>query len=160
MPRHTQLTFALVIGLGLLIAMDGWLRVADRVGYSLPPGLSRPFLREALERQTAMRADMAATVERGRRADELAMAVMRGRLTLHEGAARLRELYAAPPQFPWEMVRRQFPGAADEECCCRLLIGKLRTLEGPDRERARAVAIRLEVELDGELRGYSLSESA
>jgi hypothetical protein len=160
MPRHTQSTFALVIGLGLLIAVDGWLRVADRVGYSLPSGLSRPFLREALQRQTTMRAEMAATVERGRRARELAMAVMEGRLTLHEGAARLRALYAAPPQFPWEMVHQQFPGASDEECCCRLLIGQLRTLEGPNRELARAVAIRLEIELDSELRGYSLSEPA
>ena len=160
MPRHSQSTFALVIGLGLLIAADGWLRVADRAGYSLPPGLSRAFLREALERQTAVRADMAATVERGRRTHELAMAVMQGRLTLHEGAARLREVYAAPPRFPWEMVHRQFPGASDEECCCRLLIGQLRSLEGPDRERAHAVATRLEVELNSELRGYSLTEPA
>jgi hypothetical protein len=146
MPRLSHSTVALILGLGLLVALDGWLRVAERAGYSLPPALGRPLLREALAEQAAVRGQLAATLERERRFEELARAVMDGHLTLREAAAQLRELYRVP-DFPWETVARRFPGASEEECCCRMLIQELRSLEGPDRERAQSVAYRLEAEL-------------
>jgi len=146
MLRLSHSTVALILGLGLLVALDGWRRVAERAGYSLPPALSRPLLREALAEQAAVRGQLAATLERERRFEELARAVMEGRLTLREAAVRLRDLYRAP-DFPWETVARRFPGASDEECCCRLLIQALRSLQGPDRERAQTAASRLEAEL-------------
>ena len=160
MPRQSQSTAALLLGLGLLTALDGWLRVAEGAGYSLPPALTRPFLRDALDRRAAVRADLDATLERSRRIEELARAVMQDRLTPREGAARLRDLYRAAPEFLWETVGRRFPGASEEECCCRLLIAHLRSLEGPDRERARATARRLEAELEGQSGGSPPSQSA
>ena len=149
MPRLSQSTAALVLGLGLLVGLDGWLRVAERAGYSLPPALGRPLLGEALARQAAVQDEMAAACERSRRNEELARAVLRGDLTLREGAARLRDLYRAAPNFPWRNVARRFPGASEEECCCRLLIDQVRGLGGADRERAQAAALQLEAELTG-----------
>ena len=73
-------------------------------------------------------------------------------MSLREGAAHLREV-CREPGFPWQAVERQFSGASEEECCCRLLIGEVRSLQGPDRERARAAARRLEGELEAALRG-------
>jgi hypothetical protein len=115
------------------------------------------LLGDALERRAEVQADLAATLERRRRAEELATAVVEGRLTLREGAARLRDMYRAAPDFPWQAVERRFPAATDEERCCRLLIGEVRSLEGPQRERARAVATRLEGELEADLRRGPLS---
>ena len=46
-----------------------------------------------------------------------------------------------------------------EQFYIRLLIGEVRTLEGPVREQARAVAGRLEAELESELRSGTLSLS-
>jgi hypothetical protein len=155
-PRLSRSTVALLLVLALLSGLDGWLRLAERSGCSAPPALSRLLLREALERQTAVRADVAAALERRRRVEELARAVAQGRLTLREGAARLREVYRVPG-FPWQAVERRFPGASEEECCCRLLIGEVRSLEGLDREQARAAAPRLEAELESALRGGALS---
>ena len=152
MPQLSRSTAALLLVLALLNGLDGWLRLADWAGYSAPPALSRLLLRDALERQATVRADVAAALERRRRVEELAQAVAGGRLTLREGAAQLREVYRVPG-FPWQTVQWQFPGASEEECCCRLLIGEVRSLQGPDRERARAAARRLEGELEAALRG-------
>jgi len=160
MPRLSQSTVALILGLGLLVGLDGWLRVAERAGYTPPPALSRPLLREALDRRAVMETNLAAVLERQRLAEDVARAVMQERLTLREGAVRLRDVYRAAPNFPWDTVARKFPGASEEECCCRLLIGQLKSMEGPDREQARAAASRLEAELEGRSGGSPLGQSA
>src|SRR5579884_3133201 len=152
MPRLSRVTVALFLGACLLSATHGWMRLAELWGYSLPPSVTHLLLRPALERREAVRAEVDAALERRRRAEELATAVVQERLTLREGAARLRDLYRSAPDFPWQAVERRFPGASDEECCCRLLIGEVASLEGPQREHARAVALRLEAELEGDLR--------
>jgi len=157
MPRLSRSTVALFLGASLLNALYGWLSVAEQVGYSPPPLVSRLLLREPLERQATVRAELAATLERHRRTEELARAVMQGRLPLREGAARLRDLYRAAPDFPWVTVERRFPDASDEERCCRLLIDEVRALGGPERERAQLVDLRLEAELERELRRGPLS---
>jgi hypothetical protein len=149
MLRSSAWGIALLVGAGLVSATHSWVGLAERAGVGPPSALSRVVLRKPLERETAVRARLAAALDRRRRAEELAVAVVEGRLTLHEGASALHEMYRAAPDFPWHTVRWRFPGASDEECACRLLITELRALGGPGRERARAVALRLEAELDG-----------
>jgi hypothetical protein len=146
MPRLSRPTASLILAAALLSALDGWSRVAQLAGVS-PQAAARPFLRPAEERRAALDADLAATEARRQRTKELAADVAEGRLELTEAAARLREMYRAVPDFPWQTVRRRFPGASDEECCCRLMMAEVEALLGPDSERARAVAPRLEAQL-------------
>jgi hypothetical protein len=113
-------------------------------------------LRGPLEKQAAARERVAVTMERRRQAREVAEEAEEGRLALRDGAARLRNLYRAAPDFPWGTVERRFPGASDEERCCRLLIGEVRALESRDGERANAAARRLEADLENELRQGTL----
>ncbi len=56
MPRLSRSTVALFLGASLLNALYGWLSVAEQVGYSPPPLVSRLLLREPLERQATVRA--------------------------------------------------------------------------------------------------------
>jgi hypothetical protein len=144
MLRASTSTTVLLLLLVVLPALDGWCHVANWASVAAPPSVSRVLLRPALEQQTAVRARLAATLERRRRAEELAMAVVEERLTLEEAAARLGDMYRAAPDFPWHTVRNAFPGASDEECSCRLLIAEIRALGGPDREHFQAIASRLE----------------
>jgi hypothetical protein len=157
MLRLSRPTIALFLGVALLNALHGWALVAEQAGYTAPPAVSRLLLRDVLERRAAVLANLDGARGRQRGAQELAAAVAQGRLTLYEGAARLRDLYRGAPDFPWQAVERRFPGASDEERCCRLLLGEIRSLEGPDREQAQAVALRLEAELEDELRRGTLS---
>jgi hypothetical protein len=151
MPQFSRSTLALFLTAALITGLHGWLRLAERTGFSPAPVFDRVMLCDSLERQAAVRGRVAVTMERRRQAQELAEEVAEGRLGLREGAARLRELYQAAPDFPWVAVERRFPGASDEERCCRLLIGEVKALEERDGERARAAALRLEADLDGEL---------
>jgi hypothetical protein len=157
MPHFSRSTLALFLTVALLTAVHGWLRLAERAGYSPTPAISQVMLRDSLERQAAVQGRVAVTFERRRQARELAEEVAAGHLDLREGAARLRELYRGAPDFPWVAVERLFPDASDEERCCRLLIGEVKALEGRDGERARAAALRLEADLEGELRQGSLT---
>ncbi len=157
MAQFSRLTIGLFLSVLLLGALSDWLRLAEQAGFSGPGALRRLVLREALNDQASVRAELASTQERRRQTEELTLATLNGRVTLHEGAAQLRDLYRAAPRFPWATVVRRFPGASDEECCCRLLISEVRSLEGPQREQAQAVALRLETELEDELRVGSLS---
>lgn len=151
MPHLSRSTLALFLTAAILAGLHGWLRLAERTGHSPAPALSQAMLRESLERQATVQDRVAVTMARRRQARELAKQVAEGRLELREGAVRLRELYREAPDFPWVAVERRFPGASDEERCCRLLIGEVKALEGRDGERVRA-AWRLEADLDGELR--------
>jgi hypothetical protein len=151
MPRLSHSTIALFIIACLVTSLHGWLRVADLAGYSPPPAVSRLMLRDVLDRQQVLATEMEAARERRRRAKELATAVVEERLTLREGAARLGELYHAAADIPWVEVERRFPGASEEECCCRLLIGEVALL-GHERDQAREAARRLEDQLASELR--------
>jgi hypothetical protein len=152
MPHLSRSTVQLFLAASLLQALDGWALVAERAGYSAPPAVGGLFLHDALQRQAEKLAEVDALRERRRRVHELATAVADGRLTLYEAAARLRATYQAVPGFFWEGAQRRFPGASDEECSCRLMIREVRNLQGPRRERAQAVATRLEAELDEVLR--------
>jgi hypothetical protein len=151
MLRLSRSATALVVGAALLSAMHGWVRVAESAGISAPPAVQRLLLRDVLHRRTALYADLDAARERNRRAEELAVAVVEGRLTLQEAAGALGRMFQEAPDYPWITVERRYPGASDEERCCRLLIGRIRALEGPRRERAQAVASRLEAQLDNDL---------
>jgi hypothetical protein len=148
MLRASTSTTILLLLLVVLPALDGWRQVANWAGAAAPPCVSRVLLRPALEQQTAVRARLAATLERRRRAEELAMAVVEERMTLEEAATRLGKMYRAAPDFPWHTVQQTFPRASDQECSCRLLIAEVRALGGPDREHLQAIAFRLEEELE------------
>src|SRR5947207_1352628 len=99
MRRLSHSAVALILGLALLNAVDGWRRVAERAGLAAPSVVSRPLLSDALARQARVKARLAATLERRQRAEELATGVLEGRLTMREGAAGLREMYRAAPDF-------------------------------------------------------------
>ncbi len=151
MLRASVTNTVLLLLLVLLPALHGWLQLADRTGIAAPPAISQFLLRSAVERRTAVRARLAATLERRRRAEELATDVAHDRLTLQEAAASLGEMYRSAPDFPWQTVRTRFPGASDHECSCRLVIGEVRALAGLEREHFQAVACRLEAELEAAL---------
>jgi hypothetical protein len=157
MLHVSRSTRALFLVLALLVALHGWLRMAEQGRYSPPPVVTRFLLWEPLRQREAVLADLEAARELCRITNELAMAVADGRLTLWEGAARLRDTYRAASNLPWAHIERRFPGMSDEERCCRLLIGEVRALGGPVRERAQAVAAHLEAQLDKELERGPLS---
>ena len=157
MLRLSRSTAALFLMAALLQALHDWWRVAERLGYLPPPAVTRLLQREPLRQRAAVLADLEAARDRCRVGRDLAVAVVDGRLTLWEGAARLRDTYRGARDFPWEPVERRFPASSDEERCCRLLIELVRSLEGPVRERARATAPRLEAQLEEELRRGPLS---
>jgi hypothetical protein len=79
----------------------------------------------------------------------LARAVIAGRLSLLQAAARFRDLNARPPAFPWEAFRQTYPGDSDDERHGREVIQfvrqevQLRPGAGP------AMVGRLEAELQG-----------
>src|SRR5262249_25611948 len=97
--------------------------------------------------------DLASEQGRRRQLDEVVIAATAGRMSLLEGAARLRELYRGEPDTVWERVCARFPDATDDERYCRLLIAEVASLErGPGPERKLTVAPRLEAELQERLR--------
>jgi hypothetical protein len=157
MLRFSRPTIALFLGVSLLNALHGWILVAEQAGCPTPPVIGRLLLRDALDRRAAVLTELDAARGRQRGAQELATAVAQDRLTLYEGAARLRELYRGAPDCLWQGVERRFPGASEEERLCRLLLGEIRSVEGPEREQAQAAAPRLEAELEDRLRRGTLS---
>jgi hypothetical protein len=84
--------------------------------------------------------------------DRLAGEVIEGRLSLVEAAARYRDLDAQPPTFRWRELREVYPGASDDECHCRTVIGNVRArlLYRPGGDPA--LVGRLETELQDLLR--------
>ncbi len=155
MAHSSRSTVALCLIAALATALHGWLQVAERAGYSPAPVLERVFCHGELERFETGQQRVAATVERHRRTEELATDVADGRIPLREGAARLRELFRATPDFPWHAVERKYPGISDEERCCRLLIAEVGKLEHRNPEQAQAAMDRLEADYSREFRHTS-----
>src|SRR5262249_29873942 len=73
--------------------------------------------------------------------------VIAARLTLGEAAACFRVLARENPDFPWELFRRDYAGASDEERHCRQLIAAVQVTLGDEPDEAAAVGARLEAEL-------------
>ncbi len=96
-----------------------------------------------------------------RRRSEVMDAVIEGRCPLPEAAAHFLELNQGLSCFRWEDFRRFYPGATDEERCCRQVIRHVacRLEDRPDR--GAAVVRRLEAELEEyQRRGTALVPAA
>jgi hypothetical protein len=82
----------------------------------------------------------------------VAREVIAGRLSLAQGAARLRDISLADPGFQLGFFRMLCPGATDEERYCRGVITWARMSLPAEPERARAAADKMEAELTELLR--------
>jgi hypothetical protein len=91
-----------------------------------------------------------AEIERSlREKDQVARAVIDGRLTLVEAAARFRAINASrPANLP--VCLDQYPGKTDEERVCREVIGYVET-RLPEQPGTSAFLARLESELEAHL---------
>jgi hypothetical protein len=77
----------------------------------------------------------------------LARELIDGRLTLAEAAARYRELDEQSPDFYWDVFRRTYVGASDEERHCREVIHYIRLEVGDNGRASTKLVSRLEAEL-------------
>ena len=106
-----------------------------------------------------------AEIERSlREKDQVARAVIDGRLTLVEAVARFRAINASrPANLPVRLD--QYPGKTDEERVCREVISYVET-RLPDQPETSAILARLESELqahlaaDGAIHGPNTSAQA
>jgi hypothetical protein len=85
--------------------------------------------------------------------NQLVREVIAGRLSLLEGAARLRELCRSTPGVIEDLRRRAWLGDTDEERACRDIIARAQSLLDDEPEKAQEVARRLDAELREWLRG-------
>jgi hypothetical protein len=114
--------------------------------------LSNPGLAEARRRDAELEAQRQLALDRLRTREAIGQALAEGRMTLLQAAARLRVCQLSKPGFRWDLFRKRFPGASDEERFCRKTIDCAVGLKSARPERARAVQLRLEAELKAALR--------
>jgi hypothetical protein len=115
------------------------------------PDLSGPDVAEALRRDAELEARRQLGLDCLRTREAISRALVEGRMTLFEAAARLRDCSLSDPGFRWDSFRRCFPGDSDEERFCRRAIDGAVGLLAARPERARAVRLRLEAELNAAL---------
>jgi hypothetical protein len=82
---------------------------------------------------------------------EAVRAVIAGRMTLLEAAARFRELDRQLPEFKWDLFRRAYPGSSDGERHCRHVIAATEAELSKRPDEAAEVMARLEAELQEHL---------
>jgi hypothetical protein len=114
-----------------------------------PRGSATPYrtLAEEAQRLEKMQQERREIDASVRQRDEVVGAVIEGRCSLLEAAARFWELNRSLSGFQWDNFRRYYPGATDGERCCRHVIRHVycRLMDDPDpRDR---VVRRLEAEL-------------
>ena len=83
--------------------------------------------------------------------EQVAQEVAEGRLTLAEAAARFRDMNQQLPAFAWDTFRQAYPGRSDDERHCRQVIEFVRAQVQALSMADRAVAGRLEAELQEHL---------
>ncbi|HZT82744.1 MAG TPA: hypothetical protein VFA26_21115 [Gemmataceae bacterium] len=107
-----------------------------------PEGASGQDEENVLDRQ------LRAVVQRLEKKQQVIAALLGGRLSLLEAAARFRELNETPSELPNHSYRILFEGKSDEERLCRQVIAwAYNEAEVSSPEGARAVRRRLEAEL-------------
>jgi hypothetical protein len=157
MPRPSYPILCACAAVALLSALVAWERATGGLSSAPISDLLFPDLRAAKEQRGQLAADIAAGQLRCRQLDELGREAAAGRLSLVEGAARLRELYREEPEAVWVNVCRRFPDASDDERYCRLLIDRVEShMLVADRARAPFVVGRLEAELREHIRRGTL----
>jgi len=87
---------------------------------------------------------------------QIADALVAGRLTLPEAAARLRDVDARSLDFRPAVFERAYPGNSDDERYCRAAIGWAASRLHGRPDEAPEVVVRLERELDAYLRRGTL----
>jgi hypothetical protein len=153
MFRLSRLTVVLLMGAALLSAVSEWDYLNETQGTSPLTRVASYFVPSLGEDRRALDARMSILVERSRKFDHLAEEVSAGRMALFDGAARLREVCRATPNFAWERFRESHRGQTDDERFCRMLIGRVGSLLLPrDADQAQAVVDRLETELEEHLK--------
>jgi hypothetical protein len=151
-PRLLPLTIVLLSSASLLAALLTWAsRPAEEPAGAPPPAVSHLLLRDALNRKQELKAEIAAGLAREQQTDDVAEEVAAGRLSLLEGAGRVRAVWRGMPAEVWNGLRLRIPAASDDERLCRMLIGKVQLTRWRDPGRA-AVAARLAAELEEHLR--------
>jgi hypothetical protein len=118
--------------------------------------LSNPGLAEARRRGAELEDQRQRALERLRTRETIGRALAEGRMTLLQAAARLRDYYQSKPGFRRDLFRARFPGDSDEERFCRKAIDCAVGLLIARPERARAVQLRLQAELNEAQRRGSL----
>ncbi len=156
MLRLSRPTTSLLTAAALLSALTAWDGCAEQ--WDVSPlsrlgSLSVPQLREDQEKLAAQQAEV---TERTRRLQEVTDAVVAGRLSLLDAAARVRDIQSASPYFPWDRFRASYPGATDDERFCRMVIGMVYAPELKDGPQRVALAARLTAELEEHLRRGTL----
>jgi hypothetical protein len=151
MLRLSRSTVGLAVGAALLSALAGWDRLAEERGQSPLSSFGGRAVPGVMDKGRELDGRMAAALARSRRIDEVAGDVADSRLSLLDGAARLRDIHRAAPAFAWERFRERYPGASDDERFCRLLIDRVAARSGQDRDRMRSVVARLEAEVEKRL---------
>ena len=106
MLRLSRSTMRLAVSTALLSALAGWDRLAERRGTSALSSLGSRSVPRATDERRELDARMELTLARSRRIDEVAGEVAAGRLSLLDGAARLRDIHRAAPHFAFEFVAR------------------------------------------------------
>jgi hypothetical protein len=91
--------------------------------------------------------EVAAIARRIEEKDRLAAALVDGRLTLLEAAARYQELNEAPPRLHWDRFRPADPATSDEQRHCQEVIHFVRAVLAARGDTQGALADRLEAEV-------------
>jgi hypothetical protein len=157
MPRPSYPIVCFCAAVALLSALAAWEGAVGGLSNGPMADLLFPSLREAKQQRRQLDADYLAEQVRWQQRMELIKATAAGRVSLLDGAGRLRELYRAEPESVWINVRRRFPNASDEERYCRLLIGDVESyLRMGDPAKARSVVARLQDELQEHIRRGTL----
>jgi len=148
MLRLSRLTVVLLVGAALLSAVSEWDRLTEGNDASPLYCVGSWFVPRLTEDRQDLDVRMGALVARSQQMDHLAGEVAAGRMALLDGAARLRDVCRAAPDFPWERFREGYRGDSDDERFCRMLIGRVVGVLWNDQDHALAVGARLEAELD------------
>jgi hypothetical protein len=105
-------------------------------------------LAECRQQQVALQALSQEVLDRIQIKQAITADVIEGRLSLRAAAARFAEINASCPTH-MTMLRRVYPGLADEEVLCRNVMSFVATELKDQPERAARLLERLEKELPG-----------
>jgi hypothetical protein len=101
---------AVLLGVVAMTAREKWRRTMD------DPVRRHRQRGEELEQRTR------AVIGRLERKEKIVKALLAGRLTLLQAAARFRALNEGPPAFGWDQFRDAMPGGSDDERHCHEVI--------------------------------------
>jgi hypothetical protein len=152
MLRLSRPTAYLLTGAALLSGLSAWERLADESDASPLARAADRVEARAPDDRPDLESARVTTLAQSQRLHELTADVAEGRASLLDGAARLRDVCRAWPEFSWFRFREVTPGASDDERFCHMLIGRVRLLPRRDAEQAGAVVSRLEAELEARTR--------